>query len=284
MNRISPTILIHCDTISFVFSYWFHLLYLCSSPLKIKITDWNCSSSMVESWTRDGIIWLDLNQNLSILSRRNRFQLEWTNNDCVLLSSFQARVVARHEEQEVTIGNSRTRIRHSLPAHVASLSNGVGLMEREDAEEEGSYLEPIRLQGPGSHQQQTAQQPQIWTSSTSRPLSSSSLISSNSSPMSPAAVVVTANVYANNDTTLMPEGEATNVVVASVASVEPVVPPPVAYANLHSSYPKLDELSDDHDSQHHLYINVGPDVVEVNTVRTVPEPSPSSLLAFFVLI
>jgi len=79
--------------------------------------------------------------------------------------------------------------------------------------------------------------------------------------------VVTANVYANNDTTLMPEGEATNVVVASVASVEPVVPPPVAYANLHSSYPKLDELSDDHDSQHHLYINVGPDVVEVNTAK-----------------
>ena len=172
----------------------------------------------------------------------------------------------------MAIGNSRTRIRHSLPSHGASLPNGVGLMERDDAEEEGSYLEPIRLQGATSHQQQQQPpppplQPQMWTSSTSRPLSSSSLISSNSSPMSPAAAAVAAaNIYANNDMALMSEGEATNVVVASVASVEPVVPPPVAYANLHSSYPKLDELSDDHDSQHHLYINVGPDVVEVNTV------------------
>jgi len=187
----------------------------------------------------------------------------------ILFNNVQARVAARHEEQEVTVGNSRTRIRHSLPAHGASLPNGVGFMERDDAEEEGSYLEPIRLQGAASHQHQPPpQQPQMWTSSTSRPLSSSSLISSTSSPMSPAAALTAANVYANNDMALISEGEATSVVVASVASVEPVVPPPVAYANLHSSYPKLDELSDDHDSQHHLYINVGPDVVEVNTGKT----------------
>ena len=117
-----------------------------------------------------------------------------------------------------------------------------------DVEEEGSYLEPIRL-----HQGQ------------SRPLSSASLISNNSSPMSPAANV---NVYANNDllaAAVTGPSSSSTILEPIMAALEPceVLPPPVAYANAHQSYPKLDDLSDDPDSQQHLYINVGPDAAEI---------------------
>ena len=195
-----------------------------------------------------------------------------------MIELMKARVAARHEEHEVTIGNSRTRIRHSLPVHSAplvlsngntgSISSGL-LMSNEEADEESSYLEPIRLQGPN--------QQQMWSSSTySRPLSSSSLISSNSSPMSPAAAAAAATsvagVYANNETLMASHPHPhpyshlhplESSLEAVAVNIEPVLPPPVAYANQHNSYPKLDELSDEHDS--HLYINVGPDAVEVNT-------------------
>lgn len=159
---------------------------------------------------------------------------------------FQARVSARHEEQDDTVGISqaRSRVRHSLAVHNPSTLHG-GL-DREDMEEEGSYLEPIRLQGP-SH---------IWPS-TSRPLSASSLISSGSSPLSPPANL--SSVYVNNDTmTVIEEAISLETIVTQT-----VLPPPVAYANLDNDSKSDDFISNDAENQHHLYINVGPESVEV---------------------
>lgn len=213
----------------------------------------------------------------------------------ILFNHVQARVAARHEEQEQLAGvlvansnHSRTRIRHSMPPRSgsslllpnssggATTSNGLAVVDREDADEEGSYLEPIRL---------TEQQgPAVW-SPNSRPLSSSSLISSSSSPISPSTA---GNLYANNEA-LLAAAAANNdslhhldPIMIMTNSVDTVlVPPPVAYANLHhhelannpvksSQDPRItmtmdqDDLSaDEADNQQHLYINVGPDAIEV---------------------
>lgn len=211
----------------------------------------------------------------------------------ILFNHVQARVAARHEEQEQLAGvlvansnHSRTRIRHSMPPRSASSllfpnssggggathsSNGLAVVDRpEDADEEGSYLEPIRLE------QQQQQGPAVW-SPNSRPLSSSSLISSSSSPISPSTA---GNLYANNEA-LLAAAAANNdldpIAMIMTNSVDTVlVPPPVAYANLHhhelTSHSlkdhrvimDQDDLSaDEADNQQHLYINVGPDAIEV---------------------
>ena len=210
----------------------------------------------------------------------------------ILFNHVQARVAARHEEQEQMTGvivssnhHSRmTRInRHSMPPRSTSsllLPSGSAMangLDREDADEENSYLEPIRLQ----------QVPAVW-SPNSRPLSSSSLISSSSSPISPS---MAGNLYANNEALLAAAAAAANdtgllhhldpmMMMAGGAPVDStvLVPPPVAYANLHHDHvnnsnalkdPRLmmdqDDLSaDEADNQQHLYINVGPDVIEVS--------------------
>lgn len=201
-----------------------------------------------------------------------------------LFSLVQARVAARHEEQEqlasiLNTNHSRTRIRHSLPSRSPSAlllpsnqtaQNGtmsvVPVADRDDLEDDGSYLEPIRLQ--------QAQQPAVW-SPNSRPLSSSSLISSGSSPISPAA----ANLYANNDALLAAAAtDAAGFVHHLEHSADAVlVPPPAAYANLDVTCPKdvgasnrmprlvmdQDQVSIDEDGHQHLYINVGPETLEV---------------------
>lgn len=216
----------------------------------------------------------------------------------ILFNHVQARVAARHEEQEQLAGvlvansnHSRTRInRHSMPPRSSSslllpssatvTGNGL-VVDREDADEENSYLEPIRLQ-----QQQV---PAVW-SPNSRPLSSSSLISSSSSPISPSTA---GNLYANNEALLAAAAAANDtgllhhldpmMMMAGTVNMDTsvLVPPPVAYANLHHDLnnsisnhanavkdPRLmmdqDDLSaDEADNQHHLYINVGPDAIEV---------------------
>jgi hypothetical protein len=169
-------------------------------------------------------------------------------------------------------------------------SNGL-VVDREDADvEENSYLEPIRLAG----QQQTAGQSAVW-SPHSRPLSSSSLISSSSSPISPSAA---GNLYANNEALLAAAAAATAnndagllhhhldpssmmMMTGSVTMETVLVPPPVAYANLHHEMnnsnavkdPRLlmvdqeDLSADEADNQQHLYINVGPDAIEVKRKR-----------------
>lgn len=193
----------------------------------------------------------------------------------VLFNLVQARVAARHEEQEqlasiLNSNHSRSRIRHSLPSRSPSAlllpspaQNGNAPVE--DLEDDGSYLEPIRLQ--------QTQQPAVW-SPNSRPLSSSSLISSGSSPISPAA----ANLYANNDALLAAAAAAEASSFALDHAADSVlVPPPAAYANLDVAcakeagpgrMPRLvmdqDQVSvDEADSQQHLYINVGPETLEV---------------------
>lgn len=215
----------------------------------------------------------------------------------ILFNHVQARVAARHEEQEQLAGvlgangnHSRSRIRHSMPARSASSllfpNSNAGnslVVDREDVEE-NSYLEPIRLVG-----QQQQQGPAVW-SPNSRPLSSSSLISSSSSPISPSAA---GNLYANNEALLAAAAAANNdtglihhhhhhhdpstmAMTSSVTMETVLVPPPIAYANLHHDVnnsnataakdPRLmmeDDLSaDEADNQQHLYINVGPDAIE----------------------
>ena len=196
-----------------------------------------------------------------------RHQLE-TTSKCFV--DPQARVAARHEEQDITVGpsQSRSRIRLSMPVLNPSslmqnggLSSGAALERHSDEmDEEGSYLEPIRLQGP-SH---------IWSPS-SRPLSASSLISSGSSPISPPGNNMPSVLYANNDAvSVVPGASAVNEGPCLEAMMtEPVLPPPVAYANMDPSHysNKLDDLLREEDeSQHHLYINVGPEAVEVTSV------------------
>lgn len=224
----------------------------------------------------------------------------------ILFNHVQARVAARHEEQEQLAGvlagansnHSRSRIRHSMPprsassllfpnSHAGGGGNGLAV-DREDAAEaeENSYLEPIRLAG-----QQQQPGPAVW-SPNSRPLSSSSLISSSSSPISPSAA---GNLYANNEALLAAAAAAaaaanndtgllhhhldpSMMMTTGPVTMETVlVPPPVAYANLHHEMnnsnavkdPRLlmadqDDLSaDEADNQQHLYINVGPDAIEV---------------------
>ena len=226
----------------------------------------------------------------------------------ILFNHVQARVAARHEEQEQLAGvlgansnHSRSRIRHSMPPRSASsllfpnsnaAANSNGLVVNRDPDagadvEENSYLEPIRLTG----QQQTG--PAVW-SPNSRPLSSSSLISSSSSPISPSAA---GNLYANNEALLAAAAAAAAaanndtgllhhhvdpsmmMMTGSLTMETVLVPPPVAYANLHHEMnnsgnavkdPRLmmvvdqDDLSaDEADNQQHLYINVGPDAIEV---------------------
>lgn len=203
----------------------------------------------------------------------------------VLFNTVQARVAARHEEHElagVLAGNNHISGRsnnlrmhrpRSLPASSSPATTGLlpsssannGLLVGMDRDEmmmeteEGSYLEPIRLQQPINQ----AAAVSAW-SPHSRPLSSASLISSGSSPLSPSMVGGgNNNLYANND-----------VLMAAVAVGDPhldeqVLPPPSAYANLHHETmgavgKDMDDLSaDDTDSQQHLYINVGPDALEV---------------------
>ena len=211
----------------------------------------------------------------------------------ILFNVVQSRVAARFQEQEhLVAANSnshpRSRIRHSMPQRTSSLlfpnsgasSNG-GLVvdQREDNDEEGSYLEPIRLQ-----QQQQQQQAAVW-SPHSRPLSSSSLISSSSSPISPSTGA--GNLYANNEALLAAAAAAAagNDGPGLLHHLDPVmmmmnnpdavlVPPPVAYANLHRELAVKDPIrslaidqddlsADEADNQHHLYINVGPDIIEV---------------------
>jgi hypothetical protein len=173
-------------------------------------------------------------------------------------------------------------------SNAAANSNGLVVDRDPDAGadvEENSYLEPIRLAG----QQQTM--PAVW-SPNSRPLSSSSLISSSSSPISPSAA---GNLYANNEALLAAAAAAAAnndtgllhhhldpsmmMMTGSVTMETVLVPPPVAYANLHHEMnnsgnavkdPRLmmvvdqDDLSaDEADNQQHLYINVGPDAIEV---------------------
>jgi len=75
-------------------------------------------------------------------------------------------------------------------------------------------------------------------------------------------------LYANNDAvSVLPGASAVNEGPCLEAMMtEPVLPPPVAYANMEPSHysNKLDDLLRDEDeSQHHLYINVGPEAVEV---------------------
>lgn len=145
-----------------------------------------------------------------------------------------------------------------LPSSSANNGLLVG-MDRDEMmmeTEEGSYLEPIRLQQPTN-------QAAAW-SPHSRPLSSASLISSSSSPLSPSMVGGgNNNLYANNDVLMA------SVAVGDAHLDEQVLPPPSAYANLHHESmgavgKDMDDLSaDDTDSQQHLYINVGPDALEV---------------------
>ena len=184
-------------------------------------------------------------------------------------------------------GALRSRIiRHSLPSARSgassmgllmprSSSSGVALgFDRDDLmEEEGSYLEPIRLQ-----QQQAA----MWAVPNSRPLSSASLISNSSSPISPSATGGGGganNLYANNEA-LLAAAAASNhhhhhhhhqheggVVVANdPMGFEPLlVPPPGAYMNNVSASQQEEIMADaDDESQQHVYINVGPDALEVS--------------------
>ena len=206
----------------------------------------------------------------------------------VLFNAVQGRVAARHEEHELAVsGNhssgNRMRIRHSLAAssNILLPGNGLigGLAGREDVvmggvdEEEGglsSYLEPIRLH----HHHQGGGVAVAW-SPHSRPLSSASLISSNSSPISPSTVVGGAgggmNLYANNDILMAAAARVASAEMESTAGL--LVLPQSAYVNLHDSSSSgggaardMDDGSaeDDADDQHHLYINVGPDALEVH--------------------
>ena len=245
-----------------------------------------------------------------------------------LFNCVQARVAARHDEHHelgaMISGALRSRIiRHSLPSSSrssasagrgggggggAASSAGVGglfLMPRSSSsgngngnnvvtlnhhldrddmtDEDGSYLEPIRL-----HQQHVA----MWASvSNSRPLSSASLISNSSSPISPSATA--GNLYANNEALLaaavhhqqqqqQQQHNETTFTAAVVADQHPstmaadpleaaahhLVPPPVAYANMNESPSRsqsvqLDGDDIDDDSAQHLYINVGLESLEV---------------------
>lgn len=229
----------------------------------------------------------------------------------ILFNTVQARVAARHEEHELagvlagnnhvssstrtTNNNVRMLRPHSLPGTgrsssillPPSSSTGnnsllVG-MERDEMmmdTEEGSYLEPIRPQ-PGQQAQHPSSGAVVAWSPHSRPLSSSSLISSGSSPISPSAVGGGGgNLYANNDVLLAAAAAAA--AVSEPHNFETVdhhhtgtslVPPPSAYANLHDSsssgggpcHKDQDDLSaDETDSQQHLYINVGPEALEVS--------------------
>lgn len=208
----------------------------------------------------------------------------------VLFNAVQARVAARHEEHELATGHSssnRMRLRHPIAAHPVSSSillpgNGLlgNLVGREDVVEEedggvSSYLEPIRLHHHLPHQggPQGSSGVVAW-SPNSRPLSSASLISSSSSPISPSTggnggVGGAGSLYANNDILM---AAAARVVAAEDQQAALLGLPSSAYVNLHDSSSSggvgrdQDDVSadDDADDQHHLYINVGPEALEVN--------------------
>lgn len=235
-----------------------------------------------------------------------------------LFNHVQARVAARHDEHhELISGALRSRIiRHSLPSSRSGgggrgSSAGVGALfnvprsnssgngnvvtlnhhlDRDDMDEDGSYLEPIRLQ-----QQHAA----MWASvSNSRPLSSASLISNSSSPISPSATG--GNLYANNEAllaaaihhhhhneTIAAADHPTTTTIVDQLEAAHLVPPPVAYANLNESPSSRSSQQQDHHHLHqqqqqdggcimsseadldedsqdqHLYINVGLESLEV---------------------
>ena len=203
----------------------------------------------------------------------------------LLFNNVQARVAARHgqaqtqqdpQQQQQQQHSSRSRVRHSSVLSPSSLmmtsqNNDINMMAEEDGDEEGSYLEPIRLQGPAGLP--------MW-SPHSRPLSASSLISSGSSAIvSPSTGHLVSVIHANNNvlsSVAHSDALSSDLVAAAdpstnaAAATENVLPPPIAYANCsadtlaelqhHYMNNKIDQLlrDDDDDSQQHLYINVGP--------------------------